>query len=272
MINDYYNKIHEEAYFSILPTTTQYSRNSLFSGLMPSEIQKNHPNYWKKDSDEGGKNLYEEQLLKDNLNRLGRSNISCEYNKITNLKNGQKLSVNLKAKLKNDLTVIVYNFVDMLSHSKTDMEIIKELASNDKGYRSLTLSWFKNSPLFEIIKKGYEYGFKLVVTTDHGTINVKNPSKIIGDKETSQNLRYKTGRSLTYYNKEVVSFNNPNDIFLPNISLNSSYVFAKESTYLVYPNNYNYYVNFFRDTYQHGGISLEEIIIPYTVFMPKIKK
>ena len=272
LINDYYNKIHEEAYFSILPTTTQYSRNSLFSGLMPSEIQKNHPNYWKNDSDEGGKNLYEEQLLKDNLNRLGRSNISCEYNKITNLKNGQKLSVNLKAKLKNDLTVIVYNFVDMLSHSKTEMEIIKELASNDKGYRSLTLSWFKNSPLFEIIKKGYEYGFKLVVTTDHGTINVKNPSKIIGDKETSQNLRYKTGRSLTYNKKEVVSFNNPNDIFLPNISLNSSYVFAKENTYLVYPNNYNYYANFFRDTYQHGGISLEEIIIPYAVLMPKIKK
>ena len=272
LINDYYNKIHEEAYFSILPTTTQYSRNSLFSGLMPSEIQKNHPNYWKNDSDEGGKNLYEEQLLKDNLSRLGYNNISCEYNKITNLKNGQKLAVNLKAKLKNDLTVIVYNFVDMLSHSKTEMEIIKELASNDKGYRSLTLSWFKNSPLFEIIKNGYEYGFKLVVTTDHGTINVKNPSKIIGDKETSQNLRYKTGRSLTYNNKEVVSFNNPNDIFLPSISLNSSYVFAKENTYLVYPNNYNYYVNFFRDTYQHGGISLEEIIIPYVVLMPKIKK
>ena len=272
LINDYYNKIHEEAYFSILPTTTQYSRNSLFSGLMPSEIQKNHPNYWKNDSDEGGKNLYEEQLLKDNLSRLGYNNISCEYNKITNLKNGQKLAVNLKAKLKNDLTVIVYNFVDMLSHSKTEMEIIKELASNDKGYRSLTLSWFKNSPLFEIIKNGYEYGFKLVVTTDHGTINVKNPSKIIGDKETSQNLRYKTGRSLTYNNKEVVSFNNPNDIFLPSISLNSSYVFAKENTYLVYPNNYNYYVNFFRDTYQHGGISLEEIIIPYAVLMPKIKK
>jgi len=182
------------------------------------------------------------------------------------------LSNNLKDKLKNDLTVVVYNFVDMLSHSKTEMEIIKELASNDKGYRSLTLSWFKNSPLFEIIKKGSEYGFKLVITTDHGTINVKNPSKIIGNRETSQNLRYKTGRSLTYNQKEVVSFHNPNDILLPSISLNSSYVFAKENTYLVYPNNYNYYVNFFRDTYQHGGISLEEIIIPYVVLMPRIKK
>jgi len=272
LIYNYYNKIHEEAYFSILPTTTQYARNSLFSGLMPSEIAKNHPNYWKNDSDEGGKNLYEEQLLKENLKRLGYSGISCEYNKITNLKNGKKLSNNLKDKLKNDLTVIVYNFVDMLSHSKTEMEIIKELASNDKGYRSLTLSWFKNSPLFEIIRKGHEYGFKLVITTDHGTINVKNPSKIIGNRETSQNLRYKTGRSLTYNNKEVVSYENPNDIFLPNISINSSYIFAKENTYLVYPNNYNYYVNFFRDTYQHGGISLEEIIIPYVVLMPKIKK
>ncbi|HJN54517.1 MAG TPA: bifunctional response regulator/alkaline phosphatase family protein [Flavobacteriaceae bacterium] len=272
LINEYYNKTHEEAYFSILPTTTQYARNSLFSGLMPSEIAKIYPNYWKNDPEEGGKNLYEEQLLKLNLKKLGYSGISCEYNKITNLKNGQKLSNNLKDKLKNDLTVVVYNFVDMLSHSKTEMEIIKELASNDKGYRSLTLSWFKNSPLFEIIKKGSEYGFKLVITTDHGTINVKNPSKIIGNRETSQNLRYKTGRSLTYNQKEVVSFHNPNDILLPSISLNSSYVFAKENTYLVYPNNYNYYVNFFRDTYQHGGISLEEIIIPYVVLMPRIKK
>ena len=271
LIYTHYNKIIEEPYLSILPTTTQYARNSLFSGLMPLEIQKNYPNYWKNDSDDGGKNLYEKELLIENLKRLGLSNLSCDYNKITNLKNGQKLAENIKDKIKNDLTVVVYNFVDMLSHSKTEMEIIKELASNDKGYRSLTLSWFRNSPLFDIIKKGQENGFKLIITTDHGTINVKNPSKIIGDRNTSQNLRYKTGRSLTYNDKDVVSFENPNKISLPNISLNSSYVFAKESTYLVYPKNYNYYVNYFRDTYQHGGISLEEIIIPFVVLMPKTK-
>ncbi len=271
LIYNHYSKITEEAYLSILPTTTQYARNSLFSGLMPLEIQKLYPEYWKNDSDEGGKNLYEEKLLKENLRKLGYGDITCEYSKITNLNIGKKITENIKAKKKNNLTVIVYNFVDMLSHSKTEMEIIKELASNDKGYRDLTISWFKNSPLFDIIRKGQENGFKLVITTDHGTINVKNSSKIIGDRETSQNLRYKTGRSLTFNDKDVICFNNPRDIYLPNVSINSSYVFAKESTYLVYPNNYNYYANYFRDTYQHGGISLEEMIIPYAVLMPKPK-
>ena len=268
-ILDFYNKEREVPYFSILPTSTQYARNSLFSGLMPKEIKDKFPQFWKDDHEDGGKNLFESKLLENNLSRFRNKNLKHEYHKITNLKNGIKLSANLKQSLQNGLTTIVYNFVDMLSHSKTEMEMIKELASNDKAYRSLTFSWFINSPLFEIIKSASEYGFKLIITTDHGTINVKNPTKIIGDRNTSQNLRYKTGRSLTCNEKDNLIFNNPHEILLPKTSLNSSYVFAKEDFYLVYPNNYNHYSNYYKNTYQHGGVSMEEMIIPFIVLNPK---
>ena len=269
LILDFYKKEKELSYYSILPTTTQYARNSLFSGLMPIDIKKDYPQYWKDDHENGGKNLFEYELLDNNLKKLSNNKIVHEYFKITNLKNGLKLAGNLKEKLKNNLTTIVYNFVDMLSHSKTEMEMIKELASNDKAYRSLTKSWFENSPLYDIIKNAKDLGFKLVITTDHGTINVKNPAKIIGDKNTSQNLRYKTGKSLTYNPKENISFKNPEEIHLPKTSINSSFVFSKEDYYLVYPNNYNHYSNYFKNTYQHGGVSMEEMIIPFVILNPK---
>ena len=186
------------------------------------EIKDKFPQFWKDDYEDGGKNLYESELLKKNINRLNIVNLKHEYHKITSLKNGVKLSGNLKQSLQNDLTTIVYNFVDMLSHSKTEMEMIKELAPNDKAYRSLTNSWFINSPLFEIIKNASSLGFKLVITTDHGTINVKNPTKIIGDRNTSQNLRYKTGRSLTTNEKDNLVFKNPHDILLPKTSMSTA--------------------------------------------------
>ena len=149
------------------------------------------------------------------------------------------------------------------------MEVVKELASNDKAYRSLTLSWFKNSPLLEMIQQTQQLGFKLILTTDHGTINVKNPSKVIGDRDTSLNLRYKTGRSLTYDSKDVLEARNPKELHLPSITMSSSYIFAKGDLFFAYPNNYNHYVSYYRNTYQHGGVSLEEMIIPYVVFSPK---
>ncbi len=165
--------------------------------------------------------------------------------------------------------MIVYNFVDMLSHSKTEMDVVKELASNDKAYRSLTLSWFKNSPLLEIIQQAQQLGFKLIITTDHGTINVKNPSKVIGDRDTSLNLRYKTGRSLTYEDKDVYAVKDPKAIHLPVINMSSSFIFAKGDLFFAYPNNYNHYVSYYRNTYQHGGVSLEEMIIPFSVLKPR---
>lgn len=266
--NSFYKKKKESNYYSILPTATQYARNAIFSGLTPLDMEKKYPNWWKNDTDEGGKNLFEDKFLGEQIKRLGL-HLKWEYHKISSLKQGKQLSQNFKSQKDNDLTVIVYNFVDMLSHAKTEMEVIKELASNDKAYRSLTNSWFKNSPLLEIIQQAQQMGLKLIVTTDHGTINVKQPSKVIGDKETSLNLRYKTGRSLTYENKDVLAATDPSALFLPRINVSSSYIFAKNDLFFAYPNNYNHYVGYYRNTYQHGGVSLEEMIIPFIVLEPR---
>jgi len=264
----YYKKQEEISYFSILPTATQYARNSIFSGLMPLEMEQKHPEYWKNDTDEGGKNLYEEEFLQAQLKRL-RENMKFGYFKITNLRTGKQLSDNFNSIKTNDLTVVVYNFVDMLSHAKTEMEVIKELASDDKAYRSLTNSWFMNSPLLEILQKAQNLGLKLILTTDHGTINSKAPSKVMGDKNISSNLRYKTGRSLSYEEKEVYAVKDPKELMLPSIHMSSSFIFAKEDLFFAYPNNYNHFVNYYKNTFQHGGISLEEMIIPCAIFVPK---
>jgi len=267
-LTNVYKKEQEELFYSILPTATQYARNAIFSGLMPSDMEKQFPKYWLNDTDEGGKNMYEKEFLEAQLRRLGLV-LNWSYHKISSLKQGKRLEENFKSHKDEDLTVIVYNFVDMLSHSKTEMEVIKELASNDKSYRSLTQSWFKNSPLMNIIQQAAQLGFKLIITTDHGTINVKNPSKVIGDKNTSLNLRYKTGKSLTYEEKDVLAAVDPGRIKLPSIHMSSSFIFAKGDLFFAYPNNYNHYVSYYRNTYQHGGVSLEEMVIPFAVLDPK---
>jgi CheY-like chemotaxis protein len=263
-----YKKNTEDMYFGILPTATQYARNAIFSGLMPSDMEKLHPDLWLNDTDEGGKNMYEDKFLAAQLKRLGLD-LDWSYHKISSLKQGKRLAESFKSHKNEDLTVVVYNFVDILSHSKTEMEVIKELASTDKSYRSLTQSWFKNSPLMDIIQQASQLGFKLMITTDHGTINVKNPSKVIGDKNTSSNLRYKTGKSLTYQSKDVLAASNPTTIQLPKINMSSSFIFAKGDLFFAYPNNFNHYVGYYRNTYQHGGVSLEEMVIPFVTLSPR---
>lgn len=252
----------EETFYSILPTATQYARNAIFSGLLPVEMEKRFPEWWKNDDEEGGKNLHEEEFLAAQLKGLGRSTLKFSYTKITNNNDGQKLEANIHNLLGNDLNVIVYNFIDMLSHARTEMEMLKELAGDEASYRSITQSWFEHSPLFNALKKIAEKNIKVIVATDHGSTRVKTPSKVIGDKLTTANLRYKHGRNLNYVAKDVLAFRDPHEAGLPVPNVNSTYILAKTDTYLCYPNNYNHFVQYYKNTFQHGGISLEEMIIP----------
>lgn len=271
LFSRFFNIQQEEIIYSILPTATQYARNAFFAGLMPSEIQKKHPEWWRSEEDEGGKNNFEAELLGANLKRLGRY-FKWSYNKITNLDAGKKLADNFNKLLDNHLNVIVYNFVDMLSHARTEMEVIRELADDEAAYRSLTLSWFDHSPLYEIVKKIAESGRKVVITTDHGTVRVTSPVKIMGERSTNTNLRYKVGRNLSYKDKEVFQVHNPQDAFLPKSGLSSEFVFTRDNDYFVYPNNFNHFVNYYGNTFQHGGISLEEVLIPFVVLESKTDK
>lgn len=269
VLENYFTLGEEKTFYSILPTATQYARNALFAGLMPKEIKKRFPDKWIEDNEEEGKNNYEEDFLRDQLKRLGMGDVSVGYEKVTQQNYGKKLVENFNNLLRNDFNVIVYNFVDMLSHAKTDMKVIRELADNDKAYRSLTQSWFNNSPLLDMLRLLADKGIKVLLTTDHGTINVDNPTKVVGDKNLNTNLRYKTGRGMSFQNKDVYEVKNPEDIQLPKAAINSSFIFAKEDLFFAYPNNYNYYVKYYRNTYQHGGVSLEEMIIPFAVLEPK---
>ncbi len=253
----------EKTFFSILPTSTQYSRNSIFAGMLPADIKKHYSSLWFDDHEEGGKNNHEHELIKSQMDRLIRKPMSVDYTKVTTVSKAKNLNDNILNYLKNDLTVVVYNFIDMLSHARTEMEVLKELAGDEKAYRSLTLSWFENSPLKYALEKLSEKDVKVFITTDHGTIRVHRPSKIIGDKQTTTNLRYKSGRNLNYERKDVFEIRDPKEVGLPSVNISTSYVFAKEDKFFLYPNNYNHYNNLYMNTFQHGGISLEEMICPF---------
>lgn len=262
VLSENFRIVEEDTFYSILPTATQYARNAIFAGMLPIDIQKNFPDQWKNDDEEGGKNLYEEEFLKAQLKRLGKEDVKLSYLKITNNHDAQKMVDNMHNLLQNDLNVIVYNFVDMLSHARTEMEVLKELAGDETSYRSITQSWFLHSSLHTGLKKIADKNLTLIIGTDHGSTRVKSPAKVIGDKQTTANLRYKHGRNLNYEAKDVLAFRDPKEAGLPVPTINSSYIFAKGDIFLCYPNNYNHFVNYYKNTFQHGGVSLEEMIVP----------
>jgi CheY-like chemotaxis protein len=262
ILNEIFKTEEEDFFYSILPTATQYSRNAIFAGMLPAEIEAAFPDKWKNDTDEGGKNLFEDFFLEQQLQKTFRKEVRWDYLKITNVAAAKQLQDNIHNYLHNDLTVIVYNFIDMLSHARTEMEVLKELAGDETAYRSLTRSWFLHSPLWAALQKIAEKNCQLIITTDHGTIRVQKPSKVVGDKETTTNLRYKVGRNLQYENRDVFAVKDPKLAGLPRPNMSSSFIFAKEDSFFLYPNNYNHYFNYFKNTFQHGGISLEEVICP----------
>lgn len=269
LLGDRFN-IDESLYYSILPTATQYARNSIFSGLMPLQIQEMFPELWVDEEEEEGKNLNESPLIQTQLERF-RKRYEFSYNKINNNQAGEKLLGKVKSLLSTPLNVVVFNFIDMLSHARTESKMIRELASTEAAYRSLTESWYKHSAISELIDFLADQNVKIIITTDHGTIRVENPVKVIGDRNTNTNLRYKVGKNLNYDAKQIFEIRNPDRHGLPSPNVSSTYIFVSGNDYFAYPNNYNYYASYYKDTFQHGGISLEEMLIPLITLEPKKK-
>lgn len=260
--------IEEELYTSILPTATQYARNAIFSGLMPKQIKEMFPVLWVDEEDEEGKNLNEEELIATQISRYRRKD-TFSYAKVLTSAAAEKYMDTLNGLARNDINVLVINFIDMLSHARTESLMVRELAANEAAYRSITLSWLRHSAIKRLFRYLADNRYTVVITTDHGSIQVNSPTKVIGDKNTNTNLRYKLGKALNYSGKDVFEIKDPAKAFLPAPNLSTSYIFATGSNFFAYPNNYNYYVQYYKDTFQHGGISMEEMLVPLIKLRPK---
>ena len=260
--------ITEDMYMTILPTATQYARNAIFSGLMPDKIEKMFPDLWVDEDEEEGKNLNEAPLIKTQIERFRRHD-KFSYFKINDSAGADKLLQQYNALKDNDLNVVVINFIDMLSHARTESKMVRELANNESAYRSITLSWFRHSVMADLFRRLGDSDYTIVLTTDHGSIRCSKPVKIIGDRNTNTNLRYKLGKNLAFNEKEVFAIKEPHKAFLPTPNVSTSYVFATGNSFFAYPNNYNYYVSYYKDTFQHGGISMEEMLAPLITMKPR---
>jgi hypothetical protein len=268
LLEQYYRVERDDIYYTIVPTTTQFARNAMFAGLMPSEIEKKYPQYWVNEDEQGWKNQYESELLGDQLRRHGFG-LKHSYNKVLNAQYGKRLVDRVPELMQSPLNVIIYNFIDMLSHARTDSDIVRELADDEKAYRSLTLSWLEHSPLMDMLRALAERQVRVIVTTDHGSVRVDRPVKVRGDRDVSVNLRYKQGRLLEYKADELFEIRDPKLLFLPQRHLTSPYIFACGNDFFAYPNNYNEYVRYYTNTFQHGGLSMEEVLVPFVVLKNK---
>lgn len=267
VVAEYFN-ISEDLYTTILPTSTQYARNSIFAGLMPLQIASMFPELWVDEDEDEGLNVHEEELIRTQMDRFRRKD-RFMYSKINDSQGGEKFIQQLNSNRDVPLHVVVLNFIDMLSHARTESKMIRELANSDAAYRSLTESWFRHSSATDIFRRLAELGYKVIVTTDHGTIRVDNPIKVVGDKNTNTNLRYKVGKNLNYNPRQVYEMHNPKRFGLPAPNLSSSYIYACNEDFFSYPNNYNYYVQYYTGTFQHGGISLQEMLVPIVTLTPR---
>lgn len=267
IVSEFFN-INEELYTTILPTSTQYARNAIFAGLMPLQIEQMYPQYWVEEDEDEGLNIHEAELIQTQLDRFRRKE-KFQYTKLNDSSAGEKFIRTLTSTRDLPLQVVVLNFIDMLSHARTESKMIRELANSDAAYRSLTESWFRHSSAVDIFRRLAELGYKVILTTDHGTIRVDNPIKVIGDKNTNTNLRYKVGKNLNYNAKQVYEMHSPKKFGLPSPNLSSSYIYACNEDFFSYPNNYNYYVQYYTGTFQHGGISLQEMLVPLATLSPK---
>ena len=260
--------IEEDLYTSILPTSTQFARNAIFAGLMPLQIAEMYPNLWVEEDEDEGLNVHEEELVQTQLDRFRRKE-KFKYRKINESQFGERLVSHFNELRDNPLLVIVMNFIDMLSHARTESKMIRELANSDAAYRSLTESWFRHSSAMDLFRKLADENYTVILTTDHGTIRVDNPIKVVGDKNTNTNLRYKVGKSLNYNPKQVYEMKNPKKFGLPSPNISSTYIYACNEDFFSYPNNYNYYVQYYTGTFQHGGISLQEMLVPLVTMRKK---
>ncbi|MCL5267888.1 MAG: PglZ domain-containing protein [Bacteroidetes bacterium] len=268
-LRDYY-AVSKDFYYSILPTATPYSRNAIFSGMLPLEMEKRFPEIWDKGNsdDDSSRNRFEKELLTDLLQRK-RLRIDPKYIKIIDPDFGKNVVSNVPSFARSPLTAIVVNFVDILAHSRSDSDILKEIAPDESAYRSLTRSWFQHSYLLDLFAALAQTDATVIVTTDHGSVRSLRGSKVLGDREASTNLRYKFGRNLKCDNRQAIFVKNPEEFMLPRRGVTINYIIAKEDFYFVYPTDYHKYLEQYHDSFQHGGISLEEMILPVVYLEPR---